>query len=282
MSKTAMASLIVYCSPAGTTRHVAGVIRENMEAANVETFMLDLGEGGDNSLILSQIQKAENLCLFIGSPVYGSRAVPPVMDFINKLPESSGIYAIPFVTWGGATSGIALSEMAEALCTGGIRVIGAAKVLALHSMMWNAENPLGAGHPDADDDRMIAELVAGICKKMAEPVPRPLDLSELVCLPEAVRTQMTGMSFEAFRAHMPEKTVDETRCTQCRSCTDVCPASAITLDPWPRFGAECICCFNCLRECPEGAITADLSGIENRIRARAEQFRERPFTRIFL
>ncbi len=282
MSKTAMASLIVYCSPAGTTRHVAGVIRENMEAADVETFMLDLGEGGDNSLILSQIQKAENLCLFIGSPVYGSRAVPPVMDFIHKLPGSSGIYAIPFVTWGGATSGIALSEMAEALCTGGIRVIGAAKILALHSMMWNAENPLGAGHPDADDDRMIAELVAGICKKMAEPVPRPLDLSELVCLPEAVRTQMTGMSFETFRAHMPEKTVDETRCTQCRSCTDVCPASAITLDPWPQFGAECICCFNCLRECPEGAITADLSGIENRIRARAEQFRETPFTRIFL
>jgi hypothetical protein len=37
-----------------------------------------------------------------------------------------------------------------------------------------------------------------------------------------------------------------------------------------------------VRACPEEAIIADLTPLEARIRAKAEQLAERPFTQIFL
>lgn len=88
-------AFIVYCSPAGTTRHVGEVIAGHLETLDMEVTQVDLGLRGDHSDILARIgEKGENCALFIGSPVYVSHALPQVMKFIDRLPESTGGSAV--------------------------------------------------------------------------------------------------------------------------------------------------------------------------------------------
>lgn len=158
---------IVYFSPAGSTRHVAEVVEKQFLALGAEVSSFDLAEcSSDVAMTISQQMKAseDKSCLFVGSPVYVSHAVPLVMECIAGLKENTGAFAVPFVTWGGACSGISLYEMGKELLNKGLPILGAAKILAVHSLMWPLENALVKGHPDADDDRMVEELVNHITK----------------------------------------------------------------------------------------------------------------------
>lgn len=272
---------IVYCSPAGTTRHVAQVIEKELQSQSADVITADLAKA-DGSEIISCIRSGEKPILFIGSPVYAGRPVPPVMKFIARLPKDAGICAVPFVTWGCVSSGIALHDMGEALTEKGCVLPGAAKVGAVHSMMWRSDAPLGKGHPNADDDQIIRDLVGKVLKKADQPPLSGLALSDLAYQPQNLQAEMEKVTLEAAKGHMPKKTVDENLCTQCGICAEICPVQTITLSPLPAFGKDCICCFNCVRECPETAILADLAPLENRIRGRAAQLAELPFTKVFV
>ena len=120
-------TFIVYCSPAGTTRHVAGVIERELNRFQAELHTLDLGRERDWSPFQNLIKSAEKACLFIGSPVYRGFAVPPIMAFIKALAQVQGAYTVPFVTWGAVTSGIALWQMGKALESKGFSIAGAIK-----------------------------------------------------------------------------------------------------------------------------------------------------------
>ena len=276
---------IVYFSPAGSTRHVAEVIEKQFLTLGAEVFSIDLAEcSNDLSTLISHQMKASNgrSCLFIGSPVYVSHAVPPVMKFIAELKEDTGAFAVPFVTWGGACSGISLYEMGKELISRGITLLGAAKILALHSLMWELDDPLGKGHPDADDDRMVLELVNHVNQQIQADNPKGIKLSDLAYQTRENHKEMEKISLQTAKVHMPERTIDTERCNQCEVCSDVCPADAVDFTPYPEFEDGCVFCFTCMKKCPEKAINVDLSGIWQRIRDRAAFFSERPDSQIFL
>ncbi len=272
---------IVYCSPAGTTRHVAQIIEKELKDKSAGVFTADLAKE-DGSEIISRIKAGEISLLFAGSPVYVSRPVPPIMKFIARLPQHAGICAVPFATWGCVSSGIALHDLGKALTEKGCVLLGAAKVGAVHSMMWRSDDPLGKGHPNAEDDQIICELVRRVLKKADQSSLSGIALYDLAYQPQNLQTEMAKVTLEGAKTHMPKKTVDEKRCTQCGICAEICPVQTITLSTLPEFGKDCICCFNCMRECPETAILADLEPVEKRIRGRAAQLAEQPFTKIFV
>jgi ferredoxin/flavodoxin len=275
---------IVYFSPAGSTRHVAEVIEKQFLALDAEVSSFDLSEyNSDVAMTISQQMEASEgkSCLFIGSPVYVSHAVPLVMECIAGLKENDGAFAVPFVTWGGACSGISLYEMGKELLNKGLPILGAAKILAVHSLMWPLENALGKEHPDADDDRMVVELVNHINQKLHEDNPKGIKLPDLAYQTKENHAEMEKVSLQAAKAHMPERTIDTELCNQCQVCSEVCPADAVTFTPYPEFGDGCVFCFNCMKKCPEEAINADLSEIWQRIKDRAAFFFERPYSQIF-
>jgi len=276
---------IVYFSPAGSTRHVAEVIEKQFLALGAEVSLFDLAEcNNEVSMRISrQMEDSEGKnCLFIGSPVYVSHAVPIVMDCIAGLKESTGAFAVPFVTWGGACSGISLYEMGKELINKRFTLLGAAKILALHSLMWQLEDPLGKGHPDDGDDRMIRELAAHVNRKMHEDNPGGIKLFDLAYQTGENHAEMEKISLQTAKAHMPKRSIDTELCNQCQACSEVCPADAVTFTPYPEFGDGCVFCLNCMKKCPEEAIKADLSEIWQRIRDRAAFFSERPYSQIFL
>jgi len=275
---------VVYFSPAGSTRHVAGVIEKQFQALGSEVWVLDLGECRDGATEISrQIEESKGSnCLFIGSPVYVSHAVPPVMECIASLTENTGRFAVPFVTWGGACSGISLYEMGKELKNKGFTLLGAAKILAVHSLMWPLENPLGHGHPDSNDDRMVKELVNRIHDKLYSDSPKGIELSDLAYQAQENHKEMEKVSLEAAKADMPRRDIDTELCNQCQICAEVCPMDAVTLTPFPEFGHDCVFCFSCVKQCPERAITVDFSEIWQRIKDRAVFFSEHPHSQIFL
>jgi ferredoxin/flavodoxin len=276
-------ALIVYCSPAGSTEHVARVLNGKIKSLGVPVDLIDLAHEPDMAFIISQLPAArDNLCFYIGSPVYSGYPIPPVMEFISRLPKAESGYSVPFVTYGGATSGIALQWMGQALDERGYSVLGAAKVMAVHSIMWASESPLSVSRPDASDDRMIEELALTVNAKLKLGNPPGLDLSTLSYQPEEIRSRMKNGDFESARRDFPPIKLNQEACTRCGVCAEVCPMDAVTFSPHLEIASSCISCFNCVRCCPEGAIAADVSSAFPHIRAAAEKFREKPETQIFV
>ncbi|MBL0715869.1 MAG: 4Fe-4S binding protein [Desulfosarcina sp.] len=151
----------------------------------------------------------------------------------------------------------------------------------MHSMLWRSDHPVGHGHPDAEDDRLVRDLVRQIHQRLTGDAPAMLTAGEMAHYPEPARAEMAKTSLKVAAAHMPARDIDEIACTECRQCAEVCPTDAITFTPYPVFGATCIYCYSCVRDCPENAIRVELSTAENRIRARVKQFDEKPLSQVF-
>jgi ferredoxin/flavodoxin len=278
-----MKAFIVYCSPAGTTRKVALTVKSTLAEHGQAVALYDLANSLDEATIYYDIKNTQKEhYLFVGSPVYACHAVPVITNFISRLPNNSVGYAVPFVTWGGVTSGIALFEMAEMLTRKGYRIVGAAKILAAHSLMWQFEHTLGEGHPDEADENLLVQLLTTVHEYIGSNNAIPISLSILNYLPENVREPMAKIDLNYARQSLPQKAVDKNICTQCNICRAVCPAHAITCDPFPEFNQNCIMCFTCMRCCPERAIVADFSKLGKWLTKRAQEFSEHPLSTIFV
>jgi ferredoxin len=275
--------IIVYISPAGTTRHVANVIRDALSAHGRQPEVFDLGDRNRITEINDlQTAVAQDACLFVGSPVYACHAVPAVMNFITTLHIGSGCRSVPFVTWGAVTSGLALSEMALLLAAKGYPVAGAAKIVAEHSLLWSAHSPLGRGRPDADDDSSIRAMVHKIVAAADAGTAKFLPAAALNYQPEFLQKTMAGLSLAAVKKVLPQISVAGELCTRCGGCVTACPAGAIRLAPLPEFRSSCIACYNCLRACPEHALQADFCQMEAGLNKRAEDFGEQKETVVYL
>lgn len=272
---------IGYISPNGSTGKVAEALADQLSKGSASVTLADLSDAGAGRSLIKKMKVNENACLLIGSPVYRDMAVPPVMAFIDELPQSDNAWAVLFVTYGKACSGVALWQMAMALQDKGFQIAGAAKIVAVHSMMWQSDNPEGKGHPDADDLQQVRHLADKLLSQFSAGIPTPLALEALDYQPEELARELKANIGQPWM--IIPKTVDDSACTECGICADCCPAAAIILNPMPEFGDTCFDCFNCIRLCPEDAITpaVPMAKIEAKIRERVKNINEQPLTQIF-
>jgi ferredoxin/flavodoxin len=274
---------VAYCSPAGSTRRVANEIENVFQKNHVDVETLDLGKTREWSPFQKKIESAgEQACLFVGSPVYGDMAIPPVMQFVESLPACGDAWAVPFVTWGEACSGLAIWQLGDALVKKGFRVAGAAKVVAVHSMMWQETEPAGQGHPDEIDLEIVTGLVENISRRHAAGTLSALAQDVLDYQPAAMSVEIRK-KMSAPRKVMP-KAVDIEACTQCGVCESECPVQAVRLDPYPVFDTNCFGCCSCIRLCPEEAIqpAMPLRQVADAIRKRVNTVQERPLTQVYI
>lgn len=275
----AIAHRLVYFSPAGTTRQVAEAIGAFLRARGQAVSLLDLARVQNPAA--SFVSDSQPFCLWLGSPVYCNHAVPLVEDFVRSLPPANG-FAVPFVTWGGVTSGLALAEMAACLTERGFAVLGAAKVMAEHSSLWQSSQPLAGGRPDAGDLIRMEELVESVLAKIAHGGTEILPADRLDYLPPVLKAQSAAKSLAGIKAMQPPHAADKNICTRCGECAQICPVAAIRLEPFPGIDDSCILCQQCTRHCPVGAYPYDGAAVETRLLAMAKQSTEAKETGIFI
>lgn len=274
---------IVYCSPAGTTRKVARAIEEALRKAGRTAALFDLARIGPEEIREHFLGYGGPRCMWVGSPVYAQHPVPPVLDFLENLPAASGERAaVPFVTFGAVSSGVALPEMAGKLAEKGYSPAGAAKVVAEHSSMWRSENPLGENRPAEGDLTQVRELADRMLRRLDSGQWEPLSGQHLDYQPEWLKERAAEMSIERLKGFHPGYILNESLCTQCGVCEQECPAGAIGLDPYPVRDESCFLCNNCARFCPEEAMLIDTEPIEKRVREMAKENPEPKETEIFL
>lgn len=267
---------VAYLSPAGTTRLVAQTLVEAAGADGREPVLLDLAQAEKPELSPGDV-------LFVGSPVYAQHALPAVLDFIAKLPESPGAFAAPFATYGTVSSGVALHEMAEALEKKGMTLLGGIKVPTLHSMLFTSESPLGAGRPDSEDLARVREFAGAVRQKMEAPEPEGLALSDFAIYSDKVKEAAPKSGIATLKGMFPPMELNQEACTQCGICADNCLMRNIELSPYPVLADRCILCLNCVRLCPEQAMANPIMAlIEPEIKKRADFFQEPPEVRTVL
>lgn len=272
---------LVYISPNGSTGQVADELAGQLEKGGARVERLDLADPAGRDTFVEKLNNDPQACLLIGSPVYRDMAVPPVMAFINALAPTETGWAVPFVTWGLVTSGVALWQMGGALAEKGFRLAGAARVGALHSMMWTADDPAGKGRPDEADRQLVRDLADRLISAAAAGTFKTMALETLDYQPKE--------KAEEFKAKLDKpwmvipKTIDEAACIQCDVCVEGCPAGALSLDPYPVFGKACFDCFTCVRICPEAAIipAAPAEKIAEKVREKVAASTEQPQTEIY-
>jgi len=281
MSSTHCQHLIVFSSPSGSTAQAALTLANTIaEKTGREPHRIDLGTVARKETPSPVI--TGDVCLWIGSPVYAKHAVPPVTHFLNHLPKIERGFAVPFVTWGGVSSGTALEEMAFYCQSKGYHLLGGAKVLATHSSLWRDQTPLGAGHPNTDDETLLGILADRVLSKLENPRSDSWLSPQLFAYqPPQERRASQAISIDTLRAHKAPLELNTELCTQCGICAMSCPAGAITLDPWPTIDAACFCCDMCRRWCPTGALQRSEDDPSPRLREMARIRGEKPGTRIW-
>ena len=135
------------------------------------------------------------------------------MSLIGSLNSAPQSFAVPYCTWGGVASGLALYQMAQALLEKGFLIPAAARVISSHSIMRNIDNPLGAGHPNEEDEGAVKGMARLVVEAIDSGDRRSLDLQAL----DYPNPELAAEMKKKLSAPVPvtPKTLDKELCTLC-------------------------------------------------------------------
>jgi ferredoxin len=172
--------------------------------------------------------------------------------------------AVPFVTYGGVNSGVALEEAAALLDRSGRRTVAGMKVDSCHwiTMMDQVETKLNPGKPGREAERLCEELAGEILDCQGSggcgSVARDLRYQRLG---SRLKARLIFRERLWHRVLYPRIVFDHELCTGCGSCERACPVRCIEMTgegPEVRSdGPSCIHCCACVLACPSDAVRWD-------------------------
>ncbi len=267
-----MEAKIICFSQTGNTRKIATTMAETFRENGYHIQLVALKDA-----CLEDVAGGD--LLGVGSPCFSSRAPRPVIQFVESLPQITGMKTFVYATCGGAP-GRTLFDIGNALRKKGADLIGGA--LFRGEVHHPAPSLIGRfpGRPNTDDldqARMFAKtLVTNEWKSRTTVcqdngfvhINRKLDFYGLVA---SLTTD------KVLRAILPAPKLEPVHCDGCHLCLDECPIDNIQIDQVPTLGSKCIRCYRCYTVCPHQAFRVNWGG--------ANQFLaclyNRPFIRRF-
>ena len=262
-----MRVLIIVFSPAGSTMKIAALLEERLIAANNQVQILNITadkamfrDGKIKEALVEKVNDHDLICF--GSPVYEKHIEWYVKQIFKQLPKPDskwGKLAVPFVTYGGVSSGVALHEAVKLLKKSGRTPIAAMKIESSHIVSKKLTTRVNEGMPGDEAVPVLEELVKRISeidKGNAEvkDFSKELDyqnFKEKMICKIMKETMLHKYKYPAF-------TIDNDKCVKCYKCVDTCPVQRIGMEnEFPKMAKKsrvCIHCFSCTGVCPSGAI----------------------------
>lgn len=259
-----MKAAIILFSPSGNTLNVGKRLKRALERSCIETQMIDISR--EKEYFLSEKKQdflkkkiKEHDVLFIGSPVYAHHLQYHVIDMIKSLPETDDVWgkvAVPFVTYGGLSSGISLDEFGQLLKKSGRYVLAGFKVSAPHRMTRGfMDEEFNKDQPENYVEETVLEIVKRIKSDYLQE-----NSAKLRYQGEDVYVRANTVFVEkvCHERMYPKVHIDINKCSQCGKCENVCPVCHIEKAAGGSVRmnnkSDCIHCFNCVVECPCKAI----------------------------
>lgn len=226
-------SRVICFSPTGSTKKIAVAVASGLGMPFVVAD-LSLPKGREE---LPGVE--ENELVVLAAPVYYGRVQSIAARCFSGI-AGRGQPAVLVVNYGNRHYEDALLELFDVAVAAGFTPIGATALVSEHSFATE-DYPMAKGRPDAVDmeaahafgERMAEKLRAGATKLEHVPGNSPYK-----AYPDFHRAPV---STEA--------------CSLCGACAEVCPTSAISVEPDGIVTSEqgCIVCQACVKLCPEGA-----------------------------
>jgi ferredoxin len=230
---------LIYFSPTGTTRKIIEGIVQGVHIDTVEHVDLTSPDPKKRKIY----EMHEELTI-IGSPVYGGR-LP--LDIISRLQRFKGndTPAVIVVVYGNRAYEDALLELRDLALGLGFHPIAAGAFIGEHSYS-NNDTPIAVGRPDREDLRKAKEFG----EKIHEKVEKTGALDEMPLL--WVPGNFPYKELQLLSNIAP--VTQETECTLCGECIEVCPTAAITMrETVVTDQSLCIRCCACVKACSTGA-----------------------------
>jgi len=263
-----MRILIIVFSPAGSTMKIAKELEERLISANNQVQLLNITANkamfrdGKIKGALDELVEEHDLICF-GSPVYEKHIEWYVKQIFKQLPKPDakwGKLAIPFVTYGGVSSGIALLEAEKMFKKSGRTTIAAMKIESSHIVSKKLTARVNEGMPGEEAIPFIEELVNRISeadKGNAEAKDFSKELNYHNFKEKVVCKIMKERTLHKYK--YPAFAIDNDKCIKCYKCVEACSVQRIGIEnEFPKMAEKsrvCIHCFSCTGVCPNEAIS---------------------------
>ena len=258
---------IIQFSPSGNTQSVSQTIKSMLEEKEHIVQHLEIS-GNDmffNSKNIADFL-SQNICqhdvLLIGGPVYAHHMQYHVLDIIKALPRPDskwGKIAIPYATYGGISSGVALKESAAMLKASGRVVPLAMKISAPHRVTRGfLPKEFNSDKLKGEQLKYIQEFVNRI--SLLEMKSKIKDNSKHFNYNGLLTSILAKIIFveKTFQnKRYPKVVIEQSKCNKCGLCVKTCPVLHLKKGEnniEHSTTSACIHCLNCVVQCKSKAI----------------------------
>jgi ferredoxin len=195
---------------------------------------------------------------------------------------------VPFVTYGGISSGISLDEAGKLLRKSGRIVLAGMKISSSHRMtrafMKDEYNK------DRSEDKIISTIQELIRRVKSADLNSVKDNSKHLkyqSLGTYIKSNLIFKEKEWHKKRYPNILIDSNQCIKCGKCAKICPVCHLQQNTEKSIiknvDSQCIHCFNCIIECPQKAISllGDLDKAKIFFGKMVKKYKENPDTCLY-
>jgi ferredoxin len=233
--------LIYYFSGTGNTLLAVKEMAKTFREAGREVSLRRLEKSDPARVDLSGL-------LGLAFPVAVQSTYPFIWEFLEKLPEGRGAGVFMVDTLAAFSGGI-VGPLGKMLRKKGYRTIGAKEIRMPSNFYPRRLDPEKNARKRERGLKKAREYARALLSGEARWGRVPF-LSDLVKILSRNRHPWKYMS-RLGRGF----TVDEERCSRCRSCVELCPVGNIRMEDYPIFADRCQQCMRCISFCPRNAIS---------------------------